>query len=119
MRGLAGGGEGAGGLGAKEDDGGEAANLWLRHPSSRLSLTSKDLEILGDNMLWASLSGFFIGGWSTSRAAAEQYLKESETTRFRSQFDMQRGLQDSIMRSFFVNGARWGWKLGVFMGMFG
>jgi hypothetical protein len=70
-------------------------------------------------VLWASLTGFFVGGWASSHNAAATYIKDNADTKFKSQFDMQRGLSDNIIKNFFQHGARWGWKLGVFMGMFG
>ncbi|CAK1553515.1 unnamed protein product [Leptosia nina] len=81
-----------------------------------------ELSIELHNVLQTSLMGVFFGvcygGFTKSRDAYIYFIENNQATSFKSNFDAKRKLQDYVTIAFARGAYRWGWKLGIFSGIY-
>ncbi|OWR50935.1 hypothetical protein KGM_207571 [Danaus plexippus plexippus] len=74
------------------------------------------------NVVQESLCGFFIGaslgGFIKSRDAYLHFIQNNQATIFHSTFEAKKKLQDYVTISFAKGAYHWGWRLGIFTGIF-
>ncbi|RVE50965.1 hypothetical protein evm_004374 [Chilo suppressalis] len=74
------------------------------------------------NVVHSSLCGAFIGacfgGFVISKDSYVYFLENNQATIFKSTGDAKKKLQDYVMIAFAKGAYQWGWRLGMFTGMF-
>eukprot|EP00118_Oscarella_pearsei_P019966 m.214983 g.214983 ORF g.214983 m.214983 type:complete len:265 (+) comp39821_c1_seq29:1761-2555(+) len=81
-------------------------------------------EVAEELQLWpvmtfaGSCVGFLFGGLMGARYAADEHVKMNKTTLYPNQMQAQRELHSASMMGMARMGARWGWRLGAFAGLF-
>jgi len=62
--------------------------------------------------------GFLLGGQFGIRIGADHYTKQNKLTVYRSQMHAQREFQSAKVLGFVKYGCRWGWRMGLFAGLY-
>ncbi|XP_026486082.2 RPII140-upstream gene protein [Vanessa tameamea] len=74
------------------------------------------------NVAQATMCGFFVGaclgGFAKSRDAYLHFIENNQATIFNSTIQAKKKLQDYVTVAFARGAYHWGWRLGIFTGMF-
>ncbi|KAL0840532.1 hypothetical protein ABMA28_015750 [Loxostege sticticalis] len=74
------------------------------------------------NVVQAAMCGAFfgacMGGFARSRDAYLYFIENNQATIFKSTMEAKKKLQDYVTVAFAKGAYRWGWRLGIFSGMF-
>lgn len=66
----------------------------------------------------ATMVGFLFGGMIGARHAGDKYIAMNHSAKFTSVMQAQRELHGAAMLGFVRQGSKWGWKMGLFAGIF-
>ncbi|CAH2107532.1 unnamed protein product [Euphydryas editha] len=74
------------------------------------------------NVAQATMCGLFVGaclgGFAKSRDAYLHFIENNQATIFQSTFQAKKKLQDYVTVAFAKGAYHWGWRLGIFTGIF-
>lgn len=90
--------------------------LFKRRPGDDVVL--EEVREFQVTVLVATFTGFLLGGLVGARYAGDKFVAISHSAKFSSTMQAQRELHSASLLGFIRNGCRWGWKLGVFSGVF-
>lgn len=79
---------------------------------------TKELQSIINLTLSGGIIGTIIGGMSGTKNTVDNFIANNEATRFASQFDAKRHLQQAVTVNFIKKGAKFGGKLALFCFMF-
>ncbi|XP_041976650.1 RPII140-upstream gene protein [Aricia agestis] len=79
---------------------------------------SKELHTIGQATTFGLFLGAMFGGVVKSRHAYITFIENNQATIFHSTKEAQKKLQDQVTLSFAKGAYHWGWRLGLFSGMF-
>ena len=66
----------------------------------------------------SSIFGFLFGGQFGARIAADYYTRHNKLTIYKSVMHAQRVFQSAQTMGFVKYGSRWGWRTGLFAGLY-
>ncbi|XP_015180033.1 PREDICTED: RPII140-upstream gene protein [Polistes dominula] len=79
---------------------------------------SKEIQHFINFTSTATFIGMMVGGVAHSRGVAQQFIDNNEATRFYTQHDARRYLQDKVILAFGKGAFKFGWRLCVFCGIY-
>ena len=62
--------------------------------------------------------GFIFGGRIGARIASDYHVRHNKLTIYNSQMQAQRELHSTVTLGFIKYGCKWGWRVGVFAGVY-
>lgn len=80
-------------------------------------ISEEDATTVVRAVLHGSVAGFTVGGFASAADTAKRHIAENADTRYTSQKEAQRTLNDVVLKEFGRVGARWGWRTGGFLGV--
>lgn len=84
----------------------------------RFGVSDEDAVRVLRSTLHGSVTGFAVGGFFSAAETAKQHIAANADTRYVSQKEAQRTLNDAVLKEFGRTGSRWGWRTGGFLGVF-
>ncbi|XP_031562054.1 complex I assembly factor TIMMDC1, mitochondrial-like [Actinia tenebrosa] len=79
---------------------------------------SEELQSIPTIIGIGSVFGFLLGGQFGIRIGADHYVKQNQLTVYHSQMHAQREFQSAKTLGFVKYGSRWGWRMGLFAGLY-
>jgi hypothetical protein len=79
---------------------------------------SEELQHIPTVIGVGSVFGFLLGGQFGIRIGADHYLKQNQLTVYGSKMHAQREFQSAKTLGFAKYGSRWGWRMGLFAGLY-
>ncbi|XP_065067316.1 complex I assembly factor TIMMDC1, mitochondrial-like [Rhopilema esculentum] len=83
--------------------------------------TSSDSELYQNASLAtgvASLLGFTIGGKLGGNSSGTDHILANQLTPYRGKMVAHRAYHSAVLKGFIRNGSRWGWRAGLFAGLY-
>ncbi|CAH0727703.1 unnamed protein product, partial [Brenthis ino] len=88
------------------------------YSKNEIEEVSMELHNVAQATMSGILVGAFLGGFAKSRDAYLTFIENNQATTFKSTFEAKKKLQDFITVSFARGAYHWGWRLGIFTGIF-
>lgn len=92
------------------------ANLFKR--DSVTSDFNPRIYLVNQCVFAGSIAGFFIGGRIGARVGAVEHVETTKLAVYKSITHAQRQYQNKVVYGFFRNGCKFGWRAGVFAGLY-
>eukprot|EP00112_Aurelia_sp_Birch-Aquarium-sp1_P004122 Seg1469.2 transcript_id=Seg1469.2/GoldUCD/mRNA.D3Y31 product="Complex I assembly factor TIMMDC1 mitochondrial" protein_id=Seg1469.2/GoldUCD/D3Y31 len=65
-----------------------------------------------------SIAGFIIGGRLGARVAGSDHIVANQLTMYPNKMQAHREYHSAVVKGFVKNGSRWGWRAGIFAGLY-
>ncbi|XP_052752365.1 RPII140-upstream gene protein [Galleria mellonella] len=79
---------------------------------------SPELHTVAQASLCGAFVGACMGGFTSSRQAYVYFIENNQATIFKSTMQAKKKLQDYVTVAFAKGAYHWGWRLGIFTGIF-
>lgn len=82
------------------------------------SSKSEFYENASQAVFFGSITGFLIGGRMGARVSGNDHMISNQLTIYPSKMQAHREYHSAVVKGFVRNGSRWGWRLGLFAGIY-